>query len=94
MKISVKRFGEFLTSRPEGREAALLLLANELRQKPNAVEIDFEGVLVMTPSWLSEFQNTLLEKGISSVKFLHSSNGSVQESIRFVKLEDLSDHEV
>ena len=88
MKIQIKRFGEFLTSRPEGREAALLVLANELRERSSALEIDFEGVLVMTPSWLSEFRNTLLEKGVKGIAFLPSSNGSVQESIRFVELEN------
>ncbi len=48
MTISVVRFGDILTSRPEGREAALVCLANKIKVT-EPVELDFEGVLVMTP---------------------------------------------
>ena len=50
MKIDVKRFGEILTSKPEGREASLVARAY---MKPASVdekvELDFDGVKVLTP---------------------------------------------
>jgi hypothetical protein len=85
MKILIKRFGEILTSRPEGREAALVLLASELRVRPPSLELDFEGVLVMTPSWLGEFLLTLESSKISSVQFLNTTNASVKSSIEFTQ---------
>jgi len=87
MNIKVVRFGEILTSRPEGREAGLVMLASDLRNHKGAIEIDFEGVQVMTPSWLSEFIKTLNAGGMGGVTFLNTSNVSVSESIRFVQVE-------
>lgn len=87
MIIQLSRFGEILTSRPEGREAALVLLSTDLRDEDGKVEIDFDGVVVLTPSWLSEFIQTLNSKGIKEVSYLPSNNGSVTESIKFVDLE-------
>lgn len=84
MKIQVKRFGDILSSRPEMREAALILLANELRGYDRKIEIDFEDVLVMTPSWLGEFINTLRPQ-ISEISFLHTENASVSESIKIIE---------
>lgn len=81
MTIQLKRFGNILTSRPEGREAALILIASELRNSSDDIALDFTGVLVMTPSWLGEFVDTLESKN-KKVLFLKSNNASVIESIR------------
>lgn len=85
MKIEIKRFGEILTSRPEGREAALLLLANELRIPPPKLELDFEGIIVMTPSWLSEFVNTLSRPETKEIVYEHLENASVKASVQLVQ---------
>ncbi|MEQ1664516.1 MAG: hypothetical protein ABL927_03980 [Bdellovibrionales bacterium] len=87
MTIKVSRFGEILTSRPEGREAALVLLSSDLRHILEPASIDFSGILVMTPSWLSEFTQTLMARGIKQLKFMPSTNSSVIESIKFIELE-------
>lgn len=88
MNLKLKKFGEILTSRPEGREAALSVLAYEPKLKnATSVSLDFEGIAVMTPSWLSEFVQTLREKGVSQVAFLPSDNPTVTSSIGFIELE-------
>jgi hypothetical protein len=86
MILDVARFGEVLSSRPQGREAALVTLAY-IGKDEKLFEIDFAGVLVMTPSWLSEFVQTLKEKGISQIKFLESVNPSVISSIEMIQDE-------
>ncbi len=49
MKIKLVKFGEILTSRSSGREAALSIKAYQ-RPKPNEkIELDFDGVLSMGP---------------------------------------------
>lgn len=88
MNLSLKKFGEILTSRPEGREAALTCLAYEADiKKASTVSLDFEGIAVMTPSWLSEFVQTLKEKGVAQIEFLPSENPTVTSSIEFIALE-------
>ena len=88
MNLEIKKFGEILTSRPAGREAALISLAYNLELKnAKSVSLDFTGILVMTPSWLSEFVQTLKEKGISQIHFLPSENPTVISSIEFVEPE-------
>jgi hypothetical protein len=95
MIIQIKRFGEILTSRTEGREAALLLLAHELAPKNRLpvdeealeiLELNFLGIRVMTPSWLGELVNTLNEAKNIKFIFSHLENASVNESVEVVKL--------
>lgn len=78
------RFGPILTSRPEGREAALLLLSNELRNFSGKIEVEFTGVSVLTPSWLGEFVETLKAKH-PQIEFMPSKNKSVQETVSFLQ---------
>lgn len=88
MTLQVKKYGSILTSRPAGREAALSCLAYDLNNdKSVGLTLDFTEVLVMTPSWLSEFVQTLKEKGIGSVSFLPSENPTVTSSIEFIESE-------
>lgn len=87
MTIQLKRFGNILASRPEGREAALILIANELRDSTDQVDLDFSGILVMTPSWLGEFVDTLESKN-RKVHFMKSQNASVIGSIQTLQEMD------
>lgn len=88
MILQIKKFGEILTSRPAGREAALICIAYEIDlKKSSLISLDFDGVAVMTPSWLSEFVQTLKEKGISKIEFLPSQNPTVASSIEFIEPE-------
>ena len=86
MRIDISKFGESLLSRPAGREAALALQANVLRElkEDEAVEIDFGKVLVLTPSWADEFINVLKEKYGDRVKAIPSDNPSVQLTLKTI----------
>jgi hypothetical protein len=86
MIINLKKYGEFLSSRPDGREAALSCLAYDAKNT-KSLELDFEGIMVMTPSWLSEFIQTLKEKGISKINFIPSQNPTVISSIEIIESE-------
>lgn len=88
MILEVKKFGEVLSSRSSGREAALVTLSYFTKNKNDKIlEINFKDILVMTPSWLSEFVQTLQEKSSLEVKFLESDNPSVISSIEMIQDE-------
>jgi len=82
--IQLKKFGEILTSRQSGKEAYLALqpLLQNASEK-EIVEIDFEGVKVLTPSWADEFL-TPLEK-IYGLKYLNTENSSVKATLEMLK---------
>jgi hypothetical protein len=85
MKIEVKKFGEILTSRTEGREAYLVSLAylKPVRNEEN-VELDFEGVKVLTPSWADEFISGLRAEYGKRLVCLPSSNPTVIASLQII----------
>ena len=77
--IHLKKFGNVLVSRPAGREAF-----NGIRPmlEPNTpVEVDFEGVLTVTPSWLDEFLTNLAEYMEGKVELMPTKNASVLASL-------------
>lgn len=87
MKLEMKKFGELLISRPAGREALLVASAYLLSPPPKkeeAIELDFDGVKVLAPSWLDEFLTGLKEKFQNRVRVLPSNNPSVTESLKAV----------
>jgi len=63
MKIELKKFGNILTSRQDGREA-LAALNPQLQNlaENEQIELDFEGVVTFTPSWADEFVTKLVEQ--------------------------------
>ena len=73
--IQLKKFGTVLISRPAGLEAF-----NAIRPQLNQetfVEIDFDGVLTVTPSWLDEFLTQLTNYNGGKVDLLTTKNASV-----------------
>ncbi|MBI5794026.1 DUF4325 domain-containing protein [Candidatus Uhrbacteria bacterium] len=73
--IHLKKFGEVLVSRPAGLEAF-----NAIRPALNAyepIQVDFEGVLTVTPSWFDEFLTNLAEYAKGGVELLTTHNASV-----------------
>ncbi|NCN25027.1 DUF4325 domain-containing protein [Candidatus Berkelbacteria bacterium CG_4_9_14_3_um_filter_39_23] len=83
-QIKLKQFGEMLISRPAGREAWLVAKAYSLPPKEkDEILVDFEGVLVLTPSWADEFLTKLKEKYID-VKYLNTSNASVRATLEVI----------
>lgn len=87
MTIRISSFGKALASRTEGREAALSTIAYQFRGSvPAEVTLDFKEVDVMTPSWLGEYVQTLMGKGLKKVNYINTSV-TVDSSIQFIKDE-------
>lgn len=87
MIIQLKKFGTVLTSRPSGKEAyaAFLSYLNDILEN-ELIEINFEGVLVLSPSWADEFLRPIIEKYHDRLKLLNLDNPSVQATLRFLNL--------
>ena len=88
MILELKKFGDFLSSRPSAREAWLVAKAYTLDQvKPaEKIEVDFSGVKVLTPSWADEFISALAKEYPGQVVLLPSANATVKASLEFVKI--------
>jgi len=86
MRVDISKFGESLLSRPAGREAALALQSNVLRDLKDGeiIELDFGKVLVLTPSWGDEFITLLREQYGSRVQIVPSDNPSVQLTLKTI----------
>ena len=86
MKLELKKFGTTLSSRPAAREAWLVTRAYLLNDKKpdEKIEVDFEGVQVLTPSWADEFISALNQEYPNDVALLPSDNASVKMSLEFV----------
>lgn len=86
MIIELKKFGQFLTSRPAGREAFLAAKAYSLpKGRDEKIIIDFAGVLVLSPSWADEFITKIKEK-YKNLEFRNTENSSVQITLKLLKL--------
>ena len=83
MKLKLEKFGKTLISRELGSEAfkALQPILREL--PPNdELEIDFSGVLTLSPSWGDEFLSPLLNQLGDRLVILPSDNLSVQATLK------------
>ena len=86
MRIQVKKFGEILTSRPAGHDAALAIKAYFKPGPEEPIELDFEGVLAVGPSWMDEVLTLLWEAyGRERVRCLPSDNASVVSSLKMIE---------
>ncbi len=73
--IQLKKFGNVLVSRPLGLEAF-----NAIRPQLNPeipIQIDFDQVLTITPSWLDEFLTHIADFSKGKVELLPTTNPSV-----------------
>ncbi len=85
MRIPLKKYGQILTSRPAGREAALAMKATVQPADNETIELDFEGVLSIGPSWLDEVLASLrAQYGKDRIICLPTKNPSVIESLRVI----------
>ena len=85
MKIELRKYGDLLISRPAGREAAMVERAiSKPMSDTELIEIDFDGVGVLTPSWIDEFIQVIKENFKNKIVFLSSQNSSVIESLKFL----------
>ncbi len=82
MIIHLKKFGDTLISRPAGKEAFLILQPSVEKIKNNEkIEIDFEGVSVLTPSWADEFITPLSDQFKGQVILKNTKNPSVKATL-------------
>ena len=83
MLISLEKFGKTLTSRQLGNEAfkAFQPTLREIRPE-ETVQVDFTGVLTLSPSWADEFLTPLIEQLGDRLRLFPSDNLSVQATIK------------
>lgn len=83
VRIDASKFGTILVSHPAGREAYFAAEASLLRgvDSSSEIEVDFSGVLVLTPSWADEFLKPLRKK-FPHVHLTHTENVSVQATLK------------
>ncbi len=87
MIINIKKFGTTLISRPAGKEAYLAFQSSlyDLGET-EVLEVDFAGVITLTPSWCDEFVTPLLAKYNKQVKLVNISNASVVETLKILNI--------
>jgi len=86
MKIELKKFGDLLTSRQDGREALAAIEPLLKNMSENEVlDIDFEGVTTFTPSWADEFITNLIDRFGNRVHFVNDENLSVKTTLELLK---------
>lgn len=73
--IQLKKFGSVLVSRPAGLEAFNAIRSQLKSDTP--IQIDFDDVLTVTPSWLDEFLTRLADYNGGKVELLPTKNASV-----------------
>ena len=86
MQILLEKFGKTLTSRQLGNEAfkafqPMLRAINPVE----SLEIDFAGVLTLSPSWADEFFTPLIGQVGDRLILLPSDNLSVQATIALLE---------
>lgn len=88
MIIHLRKFGTTLVSRPSGKEA-WLAFQPVLREIVGNEEIivDFEGVVVLTPSWADEFLTPLRSRFKDKVTLTHTDNASVKATLKILDKE-------
>jgi hypothetical protein len=87
--VKLKKFGQILISRSDGREAFLSLKPNlkDLDIKENII-IDFEEIRVLTPGWGDEFLTPLFKKINEKLALKNSVNPTVKKTL--IILEDMN----
>ena len=86
MKLQLEKFGKTLISRELGSEAlkAFQVTLRELPKDEN-LEIDFSGVLTLSPSWADEFLSPLFTELGDRLVLLPSDNLSVHATLRIIQ---------
>lgn len=86
MKLQLEKFGKTLISRELGSEA-FKAFQPTLREfsKDEKLEIDFSGVLTLSPSWADEFLSPLLDQLDDKLILLPSDNLSVHATLKILQ---------
>ena len=82
MNIELKKFGTTLVSRPAGKEAWLAFQPILKGVLPGEkIVVNFDGVVVLTPSWADEFLTPLKNKFKDKVGLINTDNPSVKATL-------------
>lgn len=86
MKLQLEKFGTTLISRELGSEAfrAFQPTLRELSESEE-LEIDFSGVLTLSPSWADEFLTPLFDQLNNKLVLLPSDNLSVHATLKILQ---------
>lgn len=86
MILKLEKFGTTLITRELGSEAFKALQSTLQELSPNEeLEIDFSGVLTLSPSWADEFLTPLFTKLGEQLLLLPSDNLSVQATLKILQ---------
>ena len=86
MKLQLVKFGETLISRELGSEAFKAFQSTLSKfSKDEKLEIDFSGVLTLSPSWADEFLSPLLNQLDDKLILLKSDNLSVIATLKILQ---------
>ena len=86
MKLQLEKFGRTLISRELGGEAFKAFQTTLRELSPNEeLEVDFSGVLTLSPSWADEFLSPLLNQFGDRLVLLPSDNLSVQATLKILR---------
>ena len=82
MIVKLKQFGESLSTRQAGKDAygGFLSTLSKL-DTDEIIEIDFEGISSLSPSWADEFFSPLLAEYEDRLVLRNSNNLSVNATI-------------
>ncbi len=84
MRIELKKFGQVLTSRSDGREA-FLAIRPIIDLNEDKIEIDFSGIISLTPSWADEFFPALRNFYKGEIVYLPTDNPSVKSTFEIIE---------
>lgn len=90
MRIQLVKFGKVLSSRPAGKEA-FLAIRPTFDPEAEVVEVDFDGIISLGPSWADEFFSALKDMYGSRVRYLPSDNKSVVETLKILEGDEGDD---
>lgn len=86
MLIKLKQFGTSLSSRQAGKDAYGGLQTMLAKLNPNEpIEIDFEGISSLSPSWADEFLTPLTSQYGDKLTLLKTTNLSAKDTISFLE---------
>lgn len=86
MTIQLKKFGTMLISRQDGKEAlaAFSPVLRELRGD-ETIEVDFEGVTTLAPSWGDEFLTPLLKQYGDRLLLVNTKGAVITAVVEFLE---------
>ena len=86
MILKIEKFGTILVSRQLGKEALAVFSSDSKNlDKNEKIEIDFNGVEVLSPSWGDEVFTMLQKKFGSRLLIKKSKNSSVTETLNLLE---------